>query len=147
MTPYMKVIKREIIKANKKIAKYLQINGQEEVLSILRYRYADNIIMAHIESYLKYPLCDFVTEEKLNSSSMYDILAKNEFTKIKKVHRTIETCYANKEEIKLMNMAKGGLINLCTNLGFSSKSGEPIIYEIVKYRGDKIKYSIDIYLD
>ena len=146
MVPSMKVIKKQVIIANKMLAKHLQIKEADEVLYVLRYRYADNQVMAHIESYLKYPLCEFVDEDKLHSSSMYDILAKNEYTRIRKIRRTIETCYANQNERKIMKMDKGGLINLCTNLGFSS-SAEPIIYEIVKYRGDKIKYTIDIDID
>lgn len=142
MTPYMKVIKREIITANKNIYQNFQ---SEKVFSILRYRYADTQIMAHIQSYLKYPLCDFVTEEKLSNFSMYEILAENELTKIKRVERTIEACHANGSEMKLMKMDKGGLINLCINKGFSG-TNEPIIYEIVKYRADKVKYSIEINL-
>lgn len=146
MIPSMKVIKKQVIKANKTLASHLQIKANDEVLYYLRYRYADNQVMAYIESYLKYPLCEFVNEEKLNQYSMYNILATNESTKIKKIHRTIETCYANENERKIMNMDKGGLINLCTNLGFSS-SNEPIIFENVRYRGDKVKYTIEIEVD
>lgn len=140
MTPSMKVIEMEVITATKKTLQNLQ---SEKVLSITRYRYADNQVMAHIQSYLTYPLCNFVTEEKLNHSSLYHILAENVSTKIKRVERTIETCHANAMETKLMNMGKGGLINLCTNLGFPGEN-KPILYEIVKYRGDKVKYTIEI---
>ena len=142
MTPSMKVIQMEVIPATNNILDKLQ---SEKVLSIIRYRYADNQVMAHIQSYLTYPLCNFVTAEKLNHSSLYQILAENALAKIKRVERTIETCHANAMETKLMNMGKGGLINLCTNLGFTGEN-KPILYEIVKYRGDKVKYSIEINL-
>lgn len=150
MTPNMKLIKMELISPNREIAKKLQIENIEDskVLSILRYRYADTQVMAYIQSYLKYPLCDFVIEEKekLNNFPLYEILGLNQLTKIKRIVRTIETCYANPSEIRLMNMDKGGLINLCVNIGFTAEN-EPIWYDIVKYRGDKIKYSIEINLD
>jgi len=143
MTPYMKVIKREVINANNKISRNLHLEKNTRVLRIVRYRYADTQVMGYLESYLKHPLCDFVTKEKLEALSMYEILALNESTKIRRIQRTVETCYANEDEIELMEMDKRGLINLCINLGFSA-SDEPIIYEFVKYRGDKIKYSIEI---
>jgi len=148
MTPALKVINMEFISPDSGIAQKLQIENKEtaKVLSILRYQYADTQIMAHIQSYLKSPLCDFVTEEKLNAFPLYEVLAQNEATKIIRIERTIETCYANPSEVKLMKMDKGGLINLCTNIGFTAKN-EPIWYEVLKYRGDKIKYTIEIHLD
>ncbi|MHB8072411.1 GntR family transcriptional regulator [Desulfosporosinus fructosivorans] len=148
MTPALKVINMEFISPDRNIAQKLQIENTEtaRVLSILRYQYADTQIMAHIQSYLKSPLCDFVTEEKLNTCPLYQVLGQNDSTKIKRIERTIETCYANPSEVKLMNMDKGGLVNLCANIGFTAKN-EPIWYEILKYRGDKVKYTIEINLD
>lgn len=148
MTPYLKVIKMEVIPPDYTVAHKLQMYPSEsaKVMSIVRYQYADTEIMAYFQSYLKFPLCDFVTAERLNNFPIYQVLAQNESTKIKRIERTIETCYATPSEIRIMKMDKGGLINLCTNIGFTAKN-EPIWYEFLKYRGDKVKYSIEINLD
>lgn len=142
MTPRREVIKRKTIKADKNVAEYLGIKENDEVIRILIYHYANDMIIACSDSFLKYPLCDFVTEKQLSSFCIYEILAENQLTKIKKVRRTLETCYANAIETKFMNTDRGALINLCRNVGFSNND-EPILYEIIKYR-DKIKYSLDI---
>ena len=50
-------------------------------------------------------------------------------------------------EAKFLNIKKGSPINLCTNICFSQETNTPVVYEILKYRGDKNKYSIEINID
>jgi len=141
----IEVVKRKIIRANKKVAENLNLREQEEVLYVLMHHYTNDTIMACDNIYLKFPLCEFVTENLLNSFCIYEILANNDLTRIKKVHRSLDTCYATEMEILFMNQSKGALINLCQNVGFS-RNDEPIIYEIVKYRNDRIRYLLNINL-
>lgn len=148
MIPSTKLMKMNVIKSNKEQATNLQISEGDEVLSILRYRYADDISMGYIESFLKYPLCEFMMDKHtLNKYSLYELLGKNKFAKVRRITRTIEVSSANENESKFFGIKKGSPIHLCTNLGFSAENGMPVIYEILRYRGDKNKFSIDLYID
>ena len=106
--------------------------------------------MGYVESYFKYPLCAFLLNEKeeaFNSTSVYQIVAKEKNAKIRKIIKTIEAVGATEAEAKLLNIKKGSPINLCTNICLSQETGTPVIYEILKYRGDKNKFSIEINID
>ena len=106
--------------------------------------------MGYVESYFKYPLCDFLLkedEETFNSTSVYHILAKSKLAKVKRILKTIEAVGATEAEAKLLNIKKGSPVNMCTNICYSQETGTPVIYELLKYRGDKNKFSIEINID
>lgn len=150
MTPSTQAIELTLVKANAEQARALEIEEGDKVIYLLRHRYADGMAMGYVESYFKYPLCEFLlreNEETFNSTSAYHILAKNKSAKIKRILKTIEAVSATEAEAKLLNIKKGSPINLCTNICFSQETNTPVVYEILKYRGDKNKFSIEINID
>lgn len=150
MTPSTHLIEITLVKANSEQARALDVKEGDTVIYLLRHRYADGMAMGYVESYFRYPLCGFLLEESedtFNSTSVYQILAKEKNTKIKKIVKTIEAVAATEAEAKLLNIKKGSPINLCTNICYSQETGTPVTYELLKYRGDKNKYSIEVNLD
>lgn len=150
MTPSTQAIELTLVKANSEQAKALGINEGDSVIYLLRHRYADGMAMGYVESYFRYPLCSFLlneNDETFNTTSVYQIIAKHKDAKIRKIHKTIEAVSATEAEAKLMDVKKGSPLNLCTNICFSQETGLPIIYEVLKYRGDKSKFSIEINID
>lgn len=149
MTPSTQAIELTLVKANSEQARALEIKEYDTVIYLLRHRYADGIAMGYVESYFRYPICDFLlkeNEETFNSISVYQILSKSPSAKINRILKTIEAVGATEAEAKFLNIKKGSPINLCTNVCCSS-DGTPIIYEVLKYRGDKNKFSIEINFD
>lgn len=150
MTPSTQAIELTLVKANPEQSRALEINDGETIIYLLRHRYADGIAMGYVESFFRYPLCDFLLkqdEKTYNSTSVYQILAKKPSTKVNRILKTIEAVGATEAEAKFLNIKKGSPINLCTNICYSSETGVPVIYEILKYRGDKNKFSIEINID
>ena len=150
MTPSTQAIELTLVKANSEQARALEINEGDNVIYLLRHRYADGMAMGYVESYFRYPLCSFLlneNEETFNSTSVYQILAKHKEAKLKKILKTIEAVGASEAEAKLLNIKKGSPVNMCTNICYSQESGIPVIYELLKYRGDKNKFSIEINID
>lgn len=150
MIPSTQAIEITLVKANTEQSKALEIKEGDSVIYLLRHRYADGMAMGYIESYFKYPLCDFLlkeSDEAFNSTSVYQILEQKKETKIKRIRKTIEAVSATEAEAKFLDIKKGSPINLCTNICYSQETGTPVIYEILKYRGDKNKFSIDINID
>ncbi len=150
MTPSTQMIEITLVKANSEQARALEVKEGDTVIYLLRHRYADGIAMGYVESYFKYPLCGFIlneSDETFNTTSVYKILAKDPLTKIKRISKTIKAVGATEAEAKLLNIKKGSPINSCTNICYSEETNTPVIYEILKYRGDKNKYSIEVNLD
>ena len=150
MTPSTQAIELTLVKANSEQARALEINEGDNVIYLLRHRYADGMAMGYVESYYKYPLCDILLKEDesaLNTTSIYEILGRNKSSKIHKISKTIEAVGATEAEAKFLNIKKGNPLNMCTNICYSAETGEPILYEILKYRGDKNKFSIEINID
>ncbi len=148
MVPAMVVCGIETVRANNKVARRLQIREGDQVILISRKRCADDIVMGYIESYLKYPLCEFVMDvDRLGKISLYEILKDTEETKIHRVTRTIESCNATEAEAKLLKIKPASAISLWENIGYPHDSAVPIIYETIKYRGDKNILSIELTLE
>ena len=55
-TPHTKVLEQKKIPASLEVAKYLNITEGEEVLYLKRLRFADDIPITVVESYLPLPL-------------------------------------------------------------------------------------------
>ncbi len=150
ITPSTQIIELTLVKANSEQAKALNIDEGSNVIYLLRHRYADGVPMGYVESYFKYPLCDFLlkeTEETFNTTSVYQIVAKRPVTRIKRIQKAIEAVGATEAEAKFLNIKKGSPLNLCTNICYSQETGSPVIYEVLKYRGDKNKFYIEINLE
>ena len=148
MVPAMVVCGVEAVPAGSRVARRLQIRERDKVIRISRKRCADEIVMGYIESYLKYPLCEFVMDaERLGKESLYEILKDTDGTRIHRVARTIEACTATDGEAKLLNIKPGGAISLWENIGYPRESTVPILFESIKYRGDKNVLSIELTLE
>lgn len=148
MIPAMKVISVEVVPADERVSAGLLIQEGEKVICVKRKQMADNLMTSYIESYLVYPLCDQALEQdKFDRFSMYQILSEKEETTIGQVVRRISAYSADGTDAKLLEVKKGTAISLVVNQGFSVKTARPIIYEFVKYIGDKNVLILDYRLD
>lgn len=120
-----------------------QIFGNDEhVIRINRLRYADDDPIVIVLTYLP-RFCSSVLQEDLNTTRLYDFLARTDRTRIQTVTRQIEAVAAGKSESELLMIPTGSPIQLTTTIGRSSV-GEPIEYSIAHYRGDKNKFVVEL---
>lgn len=148
MVPSMVVCGMEVVPASNKVARRLQIREGDKVVLLSRKRCADETVMGFIESYLKYPLCEFVMDaERLEKTSLYEILKDKDETRLHRMKKTIEACTATDAEAKILKIKPGSAISLWENIGYPRESAAPIIYETIKYRGDKNVLSIELTLE
>ena len=62
------------------------------------------------------------------------------------VHRTIEATEADREDVKYMDIKQGKPIQLFHTVGYNGQN-QPIEYSIARYRGDRSKFDVNIYVD
>lgn len=118
----------------------------EKFVYLYRCRYADDVPIVTVETYLPYDKCAFMLDHDFNTESMYNVLASNEKTRICRVTRVLEAVAANSLDVKTLNLARGNPIQLSTTIGYN-RADEAIEYSIARYRGDRNRFEVDLLID
>ncbi|MGL5350297.1 MAG: GntR family transcriptional regulator [Cetobacterium sp.] len=87
--PYTKVLEKSIISANEDISIKLNINLNEPVFKLVRVRFADEIPILYVTTYIPFLKANFIYEKDFEKESLYDILEENNII-VKKASRTLE---------------------------------------------------------
>ncbi|SKC37300.1 GntR family transcriptional regulator [Maledivibacter halophilus] len=153
LIPKTKVLEKKITKADDFIASKLQIQLQEEVVKIIRLRFAshmnkdesvfDNNKPVLITTlYTPYKLLPQLANYDFEVFSFYEVLEKNNLP-VRKVIREIEAKNADKEISDILEIEQGSAVQLITSTGFL-ESGIPIEYSRSFYPGERNKFIIEI---
>ncbi|WP_102398792.1 GntR family transcriptional regulator [Haloimpatiens massiliensis] len=140
--PSTRFVKVDIIKANKVIAKNLDINEGEEVYKIQRLRYADNFPMVFFITYLKKEL-DLPLDEKEYEGSLYEFLSKNKNIMAVKVKEYFEAVATDEIISRYLGVKIGTPTLKRTRLSFDS-TGNNLEYSVCYYRAERYKYLVEI---
>lgn len=104
--PSNKVVKFEIIEADKKIASLLEITIGTKVYEIVRVRYGDNIALALEYSYLPMSLFDNLIQYDFEKNSLYEVIENVYKYKFKYSKQWIRITTLYKNEAKLLDVAE-----------------------------------------
>ncbi len=141
-----KVICCEVIKADVKVSKALNIQTREQVIHLIRVRSVDNEPIVIAETYMPYQTCGFILDHNLEDESLYEIFLGNRQTHITKAVRTIEAVIAGEIAASLLNIAAEDALQVIKTTAFN-QSGEVIEYTIAQYRGDKNLFVVETQVD
>ena len=139
-----KVLEFRVLYASHMVAEKLQIPEKSEVIYLYRKRFADDIPIVLVETYLPLEGCEFLLELDMEQESLYKNLAKREDKKIRYVKRTVEAVEATTNDVKLMNIRKGKPIQKFETTGYNDL-GKPVEYSIARYRGDYNRFEVTIF--
>jgi GntR family transcriptional regulator len=145
LTPSTKLLELTVIKAEEEIASILELSLDEKVIKLVRLRFADDEPIVIVETYLPYNVCFPVLQHNMGKESLYEVLSKNPESRVYRVLRTVEAIVAGQYESKLLQIKKGYPIQLFKTIGYNQK-GKPIEYSIARYRGDRNKFEVEIYV-
>lgn len=139
MIPVMEVTAVNLVAACEDVAAHLEVSEGDAVLQLKRIWKMDETINAAITSYLPYPLCRHVKErmekERIQRPSMYDVLGEKPETVVGKVIRRISAYNAEEADAKLLKIRSGAAICEVMDHAFALQTGQPLVYEHVKYVG------------
>lgn len=144
MAPSTRILSCTIIDVPEKIKQHFKPQTTK-VIELIRLRYADNTPIVYLKTYLP-TTCSFILEHDLATSSLYEILGRNETTKIVGATRTNEAILASKSIADILNLSPGSAIQFTTTNGYT-EHGEVIEYSIAYYAGDKIKFTVNLSVD
>jgi len=141
-TPSTEVLAFTVKKANKEVAKQLELADGARVIFLKRRRCADGEPLVTLETYLPYETCSFLTSFDFAKESLYKALSSHgdEF-KVSKLRRIVEVTEADDKDVKYMGMKKGKPIQYFMSTGYNAL-GHPLEYSVARYRGDRSRFEV-----
>ncbi|MBA2898111.1 GntR family transcriptional regulator [Clostridium beijerinckii] len=138
--PTSKLLNFEIMEANSKVSKKLNIEKNELVYKISRIRIADNIPMIYEMTYLPYERFKQLTKDMIEKNPLYEIL-KNTFNiSITSAEEVIESVLINKLESVYLEIPQGQAGLKFERIAY--EQNEIVEYTITIARGDKYRYRV-----
>jgi GntR family transcriptional regulator len=143
LTPVTKVLRQEVQPADKKIAKYLQIEPGDQVIVIERLRSVGSEPINLVTTYVPYDICPDLIDEDLSTQSLYALLEKKHGLELSHGRRTIEAVAANQYEAQLLGVEEGAPLVLLDSVSYL-KDGRPIEYFHAVHRGDRSRFEVEV---
>lgn len=145
MTPSKKVVVEELVYANSKHAKALEITRDEKVYMLGRILYADQEPLNYTLTFLPEKLFPGLSSHSFDRESLYQVLQKEYGVRITTARRTIEAILARDDVAEYLDLEEGSPIILFRCITYGIINGKEIPIETFKcyYRTDKFKFYID----
>src|SRR5699024_10212385 len=141
--PSTQLLELKVISVPDCVLNKLNLNKNDKVIYMHRKRYADEIPIVMVETFLPYNKCQFILDYDLENFSLYPLLRNYEKTEIHKIHRYIEAVIAEDYDVDNLNISVNNAIQLFTSIAYSAYE-EPIEYSIARYRGDQNVFEVTI---
>ncbi|PHV69412.1 transcriptional regulator [Sporanaerobium hydrogeniformans] len=141
--PY--VLRAEIEKPSKKVAKMLGISQDEEVFYMERVIYGDDIPINKNKSYIPYQFFKGIEKIDFSQESLYKVLEKDYGAVIKRAIRTVEAILASEEIALQLKIKEGAPVMLFKGQVYAQMQGKEAIIEYFEaiYRSDQFQFYIE----
>lgn len=144
LAPSTKVLSLRKAPGVRQINEKLMIEPDEPLISLMRLRFGDGEPVVCVDTCMPYARYPAMLEQDFERGSLYERLESLYNTRICRVHREIEAANANRREADLLHIESGSAICLVKTIGYT-EADLPVEYSVARYRGDRNKFSIDLY--
>ena len=144
LTPSTKVLSLLKLPSVRRVNDILQLEPDEPLISLMRLRFGDGEPVVTVDTFIPYTRFPAILEQDFENNSMYGLLETLYSARICRVHREIEAAAANHREAELLNIENLSPICLVKTIGYTD-ADLPVEYSVARYRGDRNKFSIDLY--
>lgn len=147
MTPHTVVLELSQVVGRPECNAKLELPFEEPLLLLSRLRFADGVPVVFLETYLPYKRfecllkCDFINE------SLYYQMERSCGARVLYARREIEAAAARHKEAEHLGISVGRPICLVRSVAYAVDIEKPVEYSIARYRGDRMKFSVDTYRD
>jgi len=136
--PKTEVLEKTIIPADEEISQKLGINLNEPIFKLVRVRYADDIPILYVTTYVPYLKANFIYEKDFEKVSLYDVLEENGIV-VQTATRTLEIKKSDDVLAKYLNISVNDPL-LYFETVTKSSTNEKIEYSKCYYRSDLNKF-------
>lgn len=123
--------------------KKLNIDDDDEILSIYRLRFIDDEPIAIEKTSWPKEIGEILLQHDLNGAKYYQILEENKIY-LKNANETITAINATSYEAELLGVSSGTALLQMQRLSYGVND-EPIEYTVTKFRSDLYQYKVDLH--
>ena len=123
----------------------LRIPAGQHLVVLERLCFGDEEPMFYQESYLPAGRFASLIYEDLTVHSLYSLLQSRFDTRVTHVHRQIEAVNASQALAEMLRITRGQAICRVENIAYD-EAGVPVEYNLSSYRGDRNKFTMDMYV-
>ncbi len=142
LKPSTKVLKAEILSGRKKIAQYLSLNAEEEIVLIKRLRLANGEPIGIETSYLPHKLFPNILSEDL-SSSLIEITREKYSLSLRRATQRVKAIAILRKEAALLGIKPGSPVLYFERISFLADN-RPAEYLEAIYRSDKYELTMEL---
>ena len=142
LVPTTKVLGLEKTVCDEKVSTALAIPIGSEVAQLTRLRFADNIPIVVVVTFLPLDKVPDILSQDFENDSLYRILSEKYGYGIHSATRTLEARVAD-EEAEQLDMKRGEPIQFIQTIAYLD-TGVPIEYSLAEYRGDKSEFTFEL---
>ena len=142
LEPGTKVLKAEIFSGKKKIAQYLSLNTEEEIVLIQRLRLANGEPIGIEISYLPHKLFPNILAEDL-SSSLLEITREKYSLSLRRATQKVKAISVSRKEASLLGIKPGSPVLYFERISFLADN-RPAEYLEAIYRSDRYELVMEL---
>lgn len=143
LTPVSQILKQAVVAASPKVAGFLEIAPETEVVEVQRLRFVHEEPIVLVTTYVPYALCPSLLEADLTNQSLYAYLEETCGLIVARGRRAIEAVGANEFEARHFNLKKGTPLILLDSVSYD-RSGTPVEYYHALHRGDRTRFEVEL---
>jgi GntR family transcriptional regulator len=143
LEPGTKVLFQQIVPANQKIARYLDVPIGTDIVDIKRLRFIHDEPIQLVTTYIPRHLSPDLVDVELSNRSLYAYLETENGIKIARGIRYIEAVLANKEEAELLEIDEGDPLIMLDSVSYT-ETGQAIEYYHAVHRGDRSRFVVEL---
>jgi len=144
MAPHTQVLGLSRIPGDPKANEKLNLPMDTPLIQLSRLRFADDVPLVYVETYLPYKPYAKLLEVDFISTSLYDALEEIYQERVGRVVREIEAVNARRREAELLQISQPQAVFLVRTQAYAADLVSPVEYSVACYRGDLNKFSVEI---
>lgn len=144
MQPSTRLLDFQLMEAPPEVAERLQLKEEKRVFYIYRMRFANELPIVTLRTYVPYQVCPELGLYDFEKESLYGVLSRRPETRVHHVTRLVEAVEADAEDESYLHIRKGKPIQHFTSIG-CTEQGTPVEYSLARYRGDRSSFQVTVY--
>ena len=138
-----KVLNQEVIPADSKIARYLELEPETPVVRTTRLRFVNNEPINLVTAYVPHECCPELVNADLTNQSLYAFLERECGRVIVRGRRIIEAVQAAEDEAQLLEVETNAPLILVNGVSYA-QDGSPIEYYHGLHRCDRSRFEVEL---
>jgi GntR family transcriptional regulator len=143
LKPVTQVIHQNVVPANEKVARYLNVTQGTQVIDIQRLRFINNEPIQLVTTFIPYSACPQLAAADITDCSLYDYLHKECGIVLDRGVRYIEAVAANETEAMLLGIERSSPLMMIDSVSYV-ESGQAVEYYHALHRGDRSRFEVEL---